>query len=218
MGAQDDQSKKKGEIFSYAIVASMAFFFLLANGMNFAFSNFLTVFVMKSGLQMTKSVGARATLTYFGASCLMRLTSIFCVTKVPAFNLIILNLFLIFAGDTILIAFGDSNLIIFMCGVVLLGLGISALFPYGIIWLRENTNLTSKITSIHVLAASVGAQCFKIPIACWIEKLPMSLMYSMGVASLASLLTFVISILLIKKMKQNETIEEVGSEEEVNMI
>ena len=56
-------------------------FFCVANGVNFSFTSFLTVFAVRSGLSLSKSVGARATAAYFAASAVMRFVSIFCILR-----------------------------------------------------------------------------------------------------------------------------------------
>ena len=56
-------------------------FFCVANGVNFSFTTFLTVFAVRSRLSLSKSLGARATAVYFAASAVMKFVSIFCIIR-----------------------------------------------------------------------------------------------------------------------------------------
>ena len=59
----------------------MSRFFCVANGVNFSFTAFLTVFAVRSEISLSKAVGARATAAYFAAAALMRFISIFCIAR-----------------------------------------------------------------------------------------------------------------------------------------
>ena len=60
----------------------MSRFFCVANGVNFSFTAFLTVFAVRSEISLSpKTFGARATAAYFAAAALMRFISIFCIAR-----------------------------------------------------------------------------------------------------------------------------------------
>ena len=44
----------------------------------------------------------------------------------------------------------------------MVGLGISTLFSSGIIWLKENMELTSQITSLFLIATTFGGPAFTV--------------------------------------------------------
>ena len=172
------------------LVSICTIYFCFANGTNFAFSNFLTVFALESRLGLTKTIGARATAVYFASSCLMKFITIFIVARVRVIYLILLDLLILFIGSTILLFFGEDFSSAFFVGTILVGLGISTLFSSGIIWLKENMELTSQITSLFLIATTFGAQCFKIPIAAWIEDNPMSLIFCLCFSAIVLAITF----------------------------
>lgn len=108
----------------FALIALVTLFFCIANGINFSFTNFLTVFAVQSNLALTKSLGARATATYFAASATMKFISIFCIAKVPALFLVLVDLAFLAAGNGLLLWLGDAETVVFFVGVFCVGVGI----------------------------------------------------------------------------------------------
>ena len=72
-------------------ISCMTFMFAIANGLNFAYSNFVTKFAVNSNLSLNKSQGARLTAIYFGCSAVMKFITIGLLRIFKPIRLIIFN-------------------------------------------------------------------------------------------------------------------------------
>lgn len=178
-------NESKKNLREYVVICLLTVFFCIANGVNFAYTNYLTVFATRSELGLTESAGAKATTLYFGSSCLMKLATVFCILKISALHLVLLDLSLLQIGCVALLLQGESSSVAFFAGTALVGLGVSTLFCSGAVWLKQwlGEKMSSKVTSAFIISTSLGAQCFKIPLAPIIESMPMSLIYSLCLAT-----------------------------------
>ena len=61
--------------------------------------------------------------------------------------------------------------------------------------------LMPRLTSVFLVATSVGAQAFKIPAAAWIEEEPQSLMSALAAAAAFLLIAFAASFALAKDLE-----------------
>ena len=115
----------------------------MANGVNFSFTAFLTVFAVRSEISLSKAVGARATAAYFAAAALMRFISIFCIERcvtsslhktahlkdpdsicrLRSITLILADLVLLVFGSILLLLRGSDSAIAFFLGICCVGAG-----------------------------------------------------------------------------------------------
>jgi len=196
-GKEQANVKPNGHV-QKVILALMAAFFCLGNGINFGFSGFLTVFAARHPeLLLSTSAGARATGIFFTSSAAARALAIPLVTFVPAGALIVSNLMCLIAGCAWLSSGGlAEGEVSFVYGVVLVGVGVSTLFSSGLLWLRNTCAVSARMTSLFLIATSVGAQCFKPLVAYFIEEEPMTLVWVVSVAAFLTCGLFISSFLL----------------------
>ena len=189
----------------YAVISLLTVFFCIANGVNFAYTNYLTVFASRSRLQLPSSSGARATTLYFTAASVMKLATVFAIVKISAIFLLLFDLLLLQLGASILLLWGESDKSVFYVGTVLVGLGVSTLFSSGAIWLRQwlGDKMSSRVTAAFIISTSLGAQCFKIPLAPFIESTPLVLIYSLCSASSLVTLLFCSAAFIATRLKSN---------------
>ena len=169
----------------YFFLGSILLYFLTSNGINFAFSNFLTVYAMKSTLGETKSFGAQSTSLFFLCQTGTRLLSAICS------SLLTTNPTWIIAGDMAFLALGcgvfvlapENNTVYFQIGVGLVGVGVSCLIPSGLAWVRNHIEVTSKVVAWVLICTSAGAQIFKIPVSLGIEHEPRVLIHLLFIST-----------------------------------
>ncbi|XP_059096245.1 uncharacterized protein LOC131890821 [Tigriopus californicus] len=174
----------------------MSILFCCVNGINFSFSNFLTVFVMRS-LGMSKSRGSKATTIYFLASVFTKMATIIGVTYVSPIYLLCGSVLLLLTSAFIFFCTNGTTTL-FVC-VILVGISVSSIFSPGLLWLNQNMHISSKKTSIFLITSSIGAQAFKIPIAGSIELEPDILSYYVLSGSIVVSITFGFSFLMLKE-------------------
>ena len=102
-------------------ISCMTFMFAIANGLNFAYSNFVTKFAVNSDLSLNKSQGARLTAIYFGCSALMKFITIGLLRIFKPIRLIIFNVIILAAASLLLLTFANDNIIAYQSGTALAG-------------------------------------------------------------------------------------------------
>ena len=102
-------------------ISCMTFMFAIANGLNFAYSNFVTKFAVNSNLSLNKSQGARLTAIYFGCSALMKFITIGLLRIFKPIRLIIFNVIILAAASLLLLTFANDNVIAYQSGTALAG-------------------------------------------------------------------------------------------------
>ena len=167
----------KSLMLRFGFVICMTLLFAIANGINFAYSNFITFFAVTSDLSLDKSQGARTTAIFFGCSALMKFVSIGLLkVLLKPVHLLIFNVTILTLASALLMTKGQDDLAIFQSGTALAGIGISTLFPIGVAWAQGQCTLGSKSMTSFIISTSIGAQIVKIPVAGFIEEYPMTLM------------------------------------------
>ncbi len=165
--------------------------FGVANGVQFAFTNFLPTFAEQTGRD--ESVGSRAATLYFASSCVLRLVSVFAIAKVSALLLLVADFVLLFAGTAVLFVCRDSDALL-LAGVFLVGAGIATVFPSGVVWVGRRVRVDERHTTVFLVSTSVGAQLLKVPIAKYIEGEPMTLFYALAASGAVMAATFLAAV------------------------
>ena len=187
------------------------------------------VYHYRSQLALTKSVGARTTAIYFGCSALMKFSSIWLLKLMKPFHLMVFNLVILAGSSISLMVFGETHLIVFQVGSALAGIGISTLFSTGksiildwinnlhinliftgVVWAQQKTQVGSQVTSVFLIATSIGAQVLKIPVAKWIEVYPMTLMMVLSFSAVFIILAFISAKIITKMARMSSASLPVG--------
>ena len=105
----------------YGFITTMTFMFATTNGINFAYSNFVTIFAVNSNLHLNKSQGARWTAVYFLCSAIMRFVTIGLLKVFKPIRLIIFNVIILGVASLILLTLGNDNLLAYQIGTALAG-------------------------------------------------------------------------------------------------
>ena len=105
----------------YGFITTMTFMFATTNGINFAYSNFVTKFAVNSNLHLNKSQGARWTAVYFLCSAIMRFVTIGLLKVFKPIRLIIFNVIILGVASLILLTLGNDNLLAYQIGTALAG-------------------------------------------------------------------------------------------------
>lgn len=133
------------------------FFFLFYVGMEQTYGILLTTFAVEFvGTIWTPAQGAVLTAIFWGCVALGRGISI-CVSrffKAPC--MLVSNLALTFLGGILLSFALRASWVVLWVGTILLGLGMSSLFPTTISWTDSYYPLTGKAAAVFVAGSGVG--------------------------------------------------------------
>ena len=188
--------KSHAALLRLGFIISMTLLFAVANGINFAYSNFITFFAVMSNLALEKYQGARSTAIFFGCSALMKFASIGLLKFLKPVHLLIFNLTILILASALLMTKGQDDIAIFQAGTAMAGIGISTLFPIGVAWAQGQCTLGSKSMTTFIISTSIGAQVVKIPVAGFIEEYPMTLMVILLVCTIGIALFAVVAKVL----------------------
>merc|ERR1712012_903774 len=176
--------------FKLGFIAFMTMTFATTNGINFAYSNFVTKFAVNSELSLNKSQGARITAIYFGCSAITKFVTIGMLKIFKPIRLIVLNVILLAIASVILLLFANESLLAYQSGTALAGIGTSTLFSNGVLWMQSQLELGSQVTAMLLIATTIGAQVVKIPVVAWIDTYPMSLMWIFLICTIGISISF----------------------------
>lgn len=178
-------------------------FLFVETGTEIGYSQMLTTYVVKGGLQLQPSVGSMMTSAFWAAFTVSRLVSVFLAIKVSSFTLILGNLAVTFAGSLVLLFFASYEWAMWAASVIL-GAGIASFFPAAIGWLDCYINVTNKIASIFIVGASLGGMIIPFTISYFIETFPDIFIYVVLITIIAcAVVVLCLYLILRKREKKN---------------
>ena len=186
--------KSSFKCFKILFISVLTVLVFVANGINFAYGNFITKFAVNSKLELDTMQGARTTSYFFGASVAMKLFSIFLLKIFKQIHILIFNILILMVASVMLMTTGQDNVIVFQVGSVLAGIGISTLFSIGVPWAKDQCTFNE---TCLILSTSVGAQVVKIPVTAWVEEFPMVLMITLFGCSTSILILAIFALALV---------------------
>ena len=173
-GHQDKKPLDKYSLkLKVGFVLVLAVLVFIANGINFAYGNFISTFAVYSNLQLDKAQGARAASNFWGCSLGMKLLCIWLLRTFKQSHILFFNITILMVASVMLVISGQDNWVIFIIGTSMAGIGISTIFSLGVPWAKDQCIFHENIL---ILMTSIGAQVIKIPVAAKIEENPMILM------------------------------------------
>ncbi|KAK6192311.1 hypothetical protein SNE40_003800 [Patella caerulea] len=190
-----------------------------------SFEAYLMTFVVME-LKWSKGKGTQITSVYWAAFAVSRFLGIFIIRCLrPA-----VMLFICISGLTLsftcflLCSHFQIHIGIWICAV-LVGLSMSVVFPTGFTWAQENLlNITGKITSLILVAASAGTVINPVIIGYLMEELsPMWYCYLLVGESILCftifvVLVFVAKFVLVHKRSATTTTLEVTSQQQAESV
>ncbi|KAK6174054.1 hypothetical protein SNE40_017400 [Patella caerulea] len=136
------------------------------------FAAYLMAFVVME-LKWSKAKGTQITSVYWAAFAVSRFSGIFvirCLRPAVMLFICLIGLTISFTGFLLCSHF-QIHIRIWICAV-LVGLSMSVVFPTGFTWAQENLlNITGKVTSLILVAASVGTVINPVIIGYLMEEL-----------------------------------------------
>lgn len=172
-------------------------------GLEISFGSYLTTFVVKSGLPLTKSDGAHITTTFWATFTLFRVLTVFYIEYVRTEANILASLVIILLANCFLVPFGDTSVPFLLTGVCLIGIGTSSVWASLFGYMEEFFPVTSFIGSLIVISAVTGEFVFPYVISNFIDHYPRILIWVTLFCSVSTSLLFLLIMLLCRvKLKR----------------
>ena len=181
-----------------ACIALVALFMHVLLGLQVSFGAFLLTFAVHCNLRLSKESGAVMTTVYWAA---------FTAAKLASLPLLLghevsigISLATMMVGSVPLIACGSSKASCLWSGVVLEGLGVSALFACVFGYVQLHLPVNERLASFVAVASVLGELTYPLLISHFIEREPESLMIVL-LASVCLMSLLFLSIRVICRYK-----------------
>ena len=116
------------QVYKWIVVILVLFFMHIYLGLEISFGSYLTAFVVKSGLPLTKSDGAAMTTVFWSSFTLFRVLTICYIEYVGTEMNILGSLMICLLANCFLVPFGTKSVPLLWTGVVLIGIGTSSIW------------------------------------------------------------------------------------------
>lgn len=186
---------KMSKIFIYA--TSMSFIFLYC-GIEISVGSYLTPFAVGCQLHLSKQTAALMASVYWSAFTFARIATIIYVNFIGVFYSLVISLTFIAVSNVFIYGYSDTLEWSLWTGIVLNGIGLSAiwaaLFSYVSLYFR----CTETLTSLIICAACLGQCVLPIITSIFIATDPNMFQLIVLVASILMILFFVVLTMLLK--------------------
>lgn len=192
--------------FIASLLVLLFFFFFAYVGMEVTYGGLLTTFAVDYPKDVwTPAQAATLTALFWGCLALGRCFAIFVAHSFKPPCMMVTNLCLTIAG-ALLLSFGvQVSSAVLWAGTVILGLGMSSVFPTAISWTNSYFPLTGRATSVFVAGSGIGEMAIPLLTGYLYERVDrMSLMYmTLTLSVLLTLLYVSLQMLVCQKSRSS---------------
>lgn len=164
--------------FRVSVLALLFCFFLLYVGMEVTFGGLVTTFAVDSSLHWSRPQGATLAALFWGSIAVGRGMGIFIARCFKPPCMLVTDLVLMIGG-AVLLSFGiQASPYVLWVGTVVLGLGMSSVFPTAVSWADCYYPLTGRAAAVFIAGSGVGEMLIPVGTGYLFEKVDnMLLMY-----------------------------------------
>ncbi|XP_035210590.1 sodium-dependent glucose transporter 1B-like isoform X2 [Stegodyphus dumicola] len=148
-------------------------------GIEIGYAQMLSTFAVKSHLQLSKETASYMTSVFWATFTFGRGLAILLAVKIRPFMLIIVDfVFMVISSSLLLpISLGNKHEILLWTGTAVLGLSLASFYPSTISWAENHVNISNKVASLFVIAASLGETVVPLTVSQYVDKKPQVLLY-----------------------------------------
>lgn len=193
LGTDEDRGEiTESQGFRFQMLILLFIFYFMYVGMEVTYGGFVMTFAVQA-ISWSKDRGTIVTAIFWGAMAAGRGIAIFVARCCRPSVMLIIHLVMTLVAAMIL-SFGVSHYhYLLWVGTLLLGLGLSAIFPTGLSWAERYMKLTGKATAVMVVGSALGEMCVPVITGYFFTQINlMSLMYIILALSTVASILFVI--------------------------
>ena len=169
-----------------------------------AFS-FLPDFVVYSSMKLSKSTGAFMTSVMAGAFAVFRGMSILTATKTTSEIMLQTHFCILCIGNVLLTVSGlISSVTLTWVSIVIMGVGMSCMFPTIYAYLEERIVVTNFLTGIFIFSSAICTVVYPIIVGLTIKKYPMIFAYVNISSLLVCVAVFTGLFIIERRHRSNE--------------
>ncbi len=179
----------------------MCLFYVLCAGAEVVTGTYIATFAVKSKLGTSMVDGAYVTAIYWGSFAAFRFIAIFLSIYLNALTTMLISLGFCIASSLGLAIFAESSLLTLQVLIALMGFGIAAIYPTGLVWMENYIVVTNKIGAAYSFSAMAGLVIFPFLAGTFIVQYPMSLMYLVLSITVGCVVIFGMAAFIGKRIK-----------------
>ncbi|GFY74381.1 sodium-dependent glucose transporter 1 [Trichonephila inaurata madagascariensis] len=146
-------------------------------GIEIGFGQMIAVYAVKSNHKFSQFYASCITSVYWGTFTLSRGLSIFLAIKFSPITIVLCDFSVMCLAAVVLSTIGNIYSNFLWLGTALLGLGLASFYATTITWVERHVNVTNKVGSSFVVAASFGEMIAPLAISQYVKEVPEILMY-----------------------------------------
>lgn len=172
-----ETEKKPERYHKFMIVLFSALFIHTAYGLELSFGVMLASYARLSALHFDKTSASFVTSCYWACFTFFRLITVVLINFISSRSMLIIDLVLIMLSNCILLPFGGTYPWALWLGSILMGLGVSSIYPSLWGFLEPVVPVTSKMTSAINSCACIGEFIVPVIIGAYIQTDPDVFLY-----------------------------------------
>ncbi|XP_054721316.1 sodium-dependent glucose transporter 1-like [Uloborus diversus] len=155
------------------LIISLTFLLLgVYAGIEIGFGQMIATYAVKSDLHLSKSDASYLTSLYWASFTVFRGVGILLAAKFSSLSLILFDFCLMLISGIVLLIFGNSSVAMLWFGTGLLGCALSSFYPSAVYWTEKYVNVSNKVASSFVVAASFGEMIVPFAISQFLDDRP----------------------------------------------
>ncbi|GFT03983.1 hypothetical protein NPIL_201451 [Nephila pilipes] len=161
----------------FVIILSSFLLLSVYAGIEIGYGQMISVYAVKSSHNFSQFYASCIASVYWGTFTLSRGLSIFLAIKFRPITIILCDFSVMCLAALVLSTIGNMYSDFLWLGTALLGLGLASFYASTITWVERHINVTNKVGSSFVVAASFGEMIAPLAISQYVKEMPEILMY-----------------------------------------
>ncbi|GBM75802.1 Sodium-dependent glucose transporter 1A [Araneus ventricosus] len=198
---------------SFIIILTSFLLLSVYAGIEIGYGQMIAVYAVKSIHKFSQFYASLIASVYWGTFTLSRGLSIFLAMKFSPMTIVMSDFSVMLLAAVVLTTIGNIYSNFLWIGTALLGLGLASFYASTITWVERHVNVTNKIGSSFVVAASFGEMIAPLAISQYVKEMPQVLMYIVsGCVVMCGFLIFVLWI-VTSRIGAKKPVEEMERKE-----
>lgn len=170
-------SNKGSNFISIFVVLLASVLLSVYAGIEIGYGQMIATYAVKSDLHLSKATASLITSVYWGTFTFSRGLSIVLSAKLSPLSLILTDFVLMLLASVTLVLFGNTYIEFLWIGTAVLGAALASFYPSTITWVEKHVDVSNKIASAFVIAASLGEMIVPLTISQFVDANPKILLY-----------------------------------------
>jgi len=189
----------------WLLVGFMAAYYFAFIGVESSLRTFTSTFAVSSSLKLTRAQGSDLLAFFYLTFAASRALVIPLSIWVAPGQVVLGSLLLVLLSSVSLSVWATHSHLILVLAVAMAGAGVASVFASGMLWVKEQMEVTNRISSVFTMSCSISSQLYALLIGSYIESWPMVFPHTITASACGLLIAFLLSYWLSASIKRNNT-------------